>query len=89
MFHEKVVKENGDIIEARILRVSKSKAHPEGLRYSLVYIHQNKRVVGFDNFEGKSHHKQVGQQEFPYRFQTVEQLIRDFQEEVRKWKLKK
>lgn len=89
LFHEKVVTEEGDIVEARILRVPPDSAHPEGRRYALVYIHQNKRVIGYDNFERKGHHKHIEGKELPYQFENVEKLLQDFNEDIRKWKSKK
>lgn len=89
LFHEKVIKENGDIIEARILKVPKDYAHPEGIRYALVYIHQNRRVIGYDNFEGKGHHKHIEGEEIPYCFEHVEKLIEDFNGDIKRWKSKK
>jgi hypothetical protein len=89
LLHEKVVTEEGDVVEVRILRVPKDNAHPEGLRYALVYIHQNKRVIGYDNFERKGHHKHQEKEETPYRFENVEKLLQDFWEDVKQWKSKK
>lgn len=89
VFHEKIGQENGDLVEMRILRVPKSDAHPEGIRYALVYIHQNKRVVGYDNFEQKGHHKHIKNQEILYLFEDIDKLIQDFQEDVIKWKSEK
>ncbi len=89
IFHEKVVAEDGDIMEMRILLVPTSAAHPQGVRYALVYIHLGRRVVGYDNFEGKGHHKHWGKEESPYEFKDVESLVHDFKEDVQRWKSKK
>ncbi len=89
LLHEKVIKEDGDIIEVRILKVPADAAHPEGIRYTLVYIHQNRRVVGYDNFEQKGHHKHIENKEIPYQFEDVEKLVQDFKEDVAQWKSKK
>ncbi len=89
LFHEKVVTADGDIVEARIIKVSQSASYPEGLRYAVVYIHQNRRVVGYDNFEQKGHHKHLEDEEFPYHFESVEKLLKDFLEDVERWKSKK
>lgn len=83
ILHQKIVRENGDIIEMRILRVEKDKAHPECLRYSLVYIRERKRIVGYDNFEGKGHHKHLAGKELPYAFSDVEVLVNDFKKDVK------
>ena len=89
VFHEKIEQENGDVMEMRILRVPKDNAHPEGIRYALVYIHQNKRVIGYDNFEQKGHHKHFDNKEMPYQFEDIDKLICDFREDITKWRSKK
>ncbi len=89
LLHEKLVLGNGDIIETRIIIVPPSSAHPEGIRYALVYIHQGKRVVGYDNFEQKGHHKHLEKLELPYQFENVEKLIQDFREDIKQWRFKK
>lgn len=67
----------------------KSETYPEGIRYALVYIHDAQRVVGYDNFEEKGHHKHVEKEQIRYDFKDIDTLIKDFQEDVQKWKLKK
>ena len=57
IFHEKVIDEDGRITEIRIWKVPRSKTKPEGIKYSMVYIVNNERIVGYDNSEGKGHHK--------------------------------
>jgi len=51
----------------------------------LVYIVDGQRVVGYDNERGKGDHKHLGDQELPYIFSTVAQLIADFWADVRRW----
>lgn len=53
-------------------------------KYRLAYIQNRVRVVGFDNERGKGDHMHLDGKEFPYRFNTVEQLIEDFLSEVEK-----
>ena len=55
-------------------------------KYRLVYIVDNKRVVGFDNERGKGDHKHWNDAEYPYVFNNIETLIEDFLLEVDKWK---
>jgi len=57
--------------------------HP--FKYRLVYIVEGQRVVGYDNERGKGDHKHLGDQELPYVFSTVAQLMADFWEDVRRW----
>ena len=82
VFHQKIVKENGDVLEMRILQVPSDRAHPEGVRYSLVYIRNQKRLLGYDNFEGKGHHKHFQDKEMPYKFKNVTQLVKDFKKDL-------
>ncbi len=90
IFHHKHVEENGDIIEMKILRVPKSQKQPEGICYSLVYIQNNIRLLGYDNFEGHGenlhHHRHVKDRIMPYDFIDEWQLIEDFVNDVEKIK---
>ena len=45
-----------------------------------------RRVVSYDNERGKGDHRHVRDQEEPYIFTTVEQLVADFLADVRKAK---
>ena len=54
-------------------------------KYSLVLIDRGTRVIGFDNERGKGDHLHRKDQEFPYNFVTVDQLIGDFFGEVDQW----
>lgn len=50
---------NGDIVKAVIWRVEKSEKFPAGVKYSFVYIHNGKRVLGYDNERAKGDHKHI------------------------------
>jgi hypothetical protein len=65
IYHEKWKTKEGDIIEIKIWKVPKSKDFPEGVKYSLVYVHKNKRVLCYDNEKGKGHHKHYFEEEIP------------------------
>ena len=75
---------NGDIVEMRIWEVPSSKRAPSGLKYSLVYIREGKRIIGYDNAEGKGPHRHYKGREFAYDFRDVDNLIKDFHEDVEK-----
>jgi hypothetical protein len=45
-----------------------------------------KRVVGYDNGEGKGDHRHYKGREEPYQFKGVERLVKDFYEDVRRFK---
>jgi len=83
IYHEKWKTKEGDIIEIKIWRVPKSKDFPEGVKYSLVYVHKNERVLCYDNEKGKSHHKHYFGEEIPIKFESVKKLILDFYEDVK------
>jgi len=53
-----------------------------GLKYSLVYILNGERVVGYDNERGKGDHKHVQGKELSYQFANVDQLIADFKADI-------
>lgn len=80
-FHQKVVA--GDsIYEIKIWKTPKSPERPEGFKYSLAYIIAGSRIIGYDNAEGKGHHRHVGKIEEPYRFVSPAKLIADFAKDV-------
>jgi hypothetical protein len=56
-------------------------SHPH--KYRLVYLENNRRVIGFDNERGKGDHRHDGDQEFPYSFVDVPTLISNFVDAVR------
>lgn len=85
----KQIEENGDIIQIRIFSVPCSEKNREGVSYTLVYIRNGERLMGFDNFEGhekdgKRHHKHIREQIIAYTFVDIWRLINDFNEEVEK-----
>ena len=53
------------------------------LKYSLVYVVQGVRVIGFDNERGKGDHLHLHGAETPYEFQDVIKLLADFRALIR------
>ncbi len=84
IFYRKNIEPNGDIVEMKIWMVSISKRAPSGLKYSLAYIKEGKRIIGYDNAEGKGHHRHYKGKELAYDFRDVDNLIKDFYEDVEK-----
>ena len=62
---------------------SASHERPHGLKYRLYYGREGKRLVGYDNEHGKGDHRHIRNQEFPYRFSSIRQLVADFLADVR------
>ena len=86
LFHRKQIESNGDIIEMKIWKVPYSKERPHELKYSLVYIREGKRIIGYDNAEGKGYHKHYRSAEHVYHFKDIDTLIEDFYSDVEKIK---
>lgn len=73
-----------EIVEIKIWQMPKSEDRPHGVKISLVYVKGGKRLLGFDNAEGKGYHKHVEGREEPYRFVDVWKLLADFRRELKK-----
>mgnify|MGYP001576991938 FL=1 len=91
IFEHKETAANGDIVEIHIFEVPKSEKQPEGVSYTMAYIRNGERIVGYDNFEGhlfegSSHHKHVLGRILPYEFVDEWKAIEDFYIEIEKAK---
>lgn len=71
IYHEKRI-EGNEVVEIKIWSVSKSQDKPHGYKYSLVHIREGKRIVGYDNAEGKGDHRHYGDIEESYRFEGLD-----------------
>jgi hypothetical protein len=61
----------------------KTRERPHGLKYRLYYGNaEGKCLVRYDNETGKGDHKHINGHEKPYYFTNVENLIRDFQNDI-------
>ncbi len=84
LFHKKQ-RYQGGIIEMVIWRLPNADSeHPHGLKYRLVYMKEGTRVVGYDNERGKGDHKHIGEKELAYAFQSVDHLLEDFWNDVKR-----
>lgn len=82
IIHNKVIDEHGNTVEIKLWAVEKSSDKPHGYKYSLVYIADSKRVIGYDNAEQKSDHRHFGNRMEPYTFTGINQLIQDFYSDI-------
>ena len=83
LFRDKYIYADGAIREMVIWRLPKAdseRAH--GLKYSLFYGRSGTCLVRYDNERGKGDHRHAGDQEAPYGFTSVEQLIQDFKTDI-------
>ena len=53
-----------------------------GYKYSLVYVVNGERVIGYDNERGKGDHRHAREIEAPYNFVSLRQLLDDFMTDV-------
>jgi len=84
--HVKVRDKRDNIVETRMWQVTPTLDKPHGYKYSLVYIVDGFRVIGYDNGEGQGDHRHFGDKQQLYNFTTLKQLARDFLEDVETWK---
>ena len=79
IFYDRSVLADGAIVEMTIWQLPHVTAQrPHGLKYSLFYGREGKRIVGYDNELGKGDHKHIGDVETRYRFVSVEKMVADF-----------
>ena len=84
LFRRKYVYADGAIVEMKVWAVPKAPRTPEGFKYSMVYIDDHgDRILGYDNAEGKGHHRHERRTETPFQFETIDALTEIFLQEVR------
>ena len=84
LYQKKEETKEGDIIEWTVWKVEKSKDFPHSIKYRLVYVHDNKRILGYDNERSKGDHKHYLSKEIRYEFVNVEKLFEDFEIDILK-----
>ena len=86
ILHEKQIEEDGSIVEMKIWSVPASSLDSRGVKYRLVYVRGEKRVLGYDNAHGHDHRHYEGKSE-PYRFKSIRALLGDFKRDLSKLRL--
>ena len=86
VLREKVIDEQGNILELVIWRVPTSPRSPSGVRYRLAFVRRAEEnpTVLYDNHPPKGHHRHVEDVEEAYSFVDVDQLLEDFVADVRR-----
>jgi len=82
VLHTRYVDEQGGLVEMKVYDVPRTPTTPHGFKYSLVYIRNGHRLVGYDNHEHKGDHRHARATTSPYVFTTIERLIEDFRRDV-------
>jgi len=86
VYHVKEYMADGSIEEIKIWQVPPTEDKPHGLKYSLVYIVDGNRVIGYDNFEGKGDHRHYKGREHPYAFKGLDKMWKDFKGDIRRYR---
>ena len=86
VYHDKVVELPDSIVEIKIWSVPISTDKPHGYKYSFIYITSGKRILGYDNAEGKGDHRHYEDKEEPYEFKNINKLFEDFYNDLRRLK---
>lgn len=83
---EKIIDEDGNILELVIWRVPLTAQSPAGVRYRLAFVRTGETTpaVPYDNHSPKGHHRHIEGMEEAYAFAGVGQLLVDFTEDVRR-----
>jgi hypothetical protein len=82
IIHEKWVTNEGDLVEIKVWAVERSESFAEGVKYSMVLIHNGQRVLGYDNERGKGHHEHWFGKETLFEFKDLGHLLRKFERSV-------
>jgi len=85
--HEKIIDELGNTVEIKMWQLPvPSTEKPHGYKYSLVYIVEDTRVIGYDNAEGKGDHKHIRGKTGPYKFVSLRKSANDFYRDIERYK---
>jgi len=71
-------------IECGIHEIEPDRWRKHGVRYRLVWVQKLRARVIFDNHHGKSDHYHIDREEFPYHFESIDQVMTDFRAAIKK-----
>ncbi|HUX63221.1 toxin-antitoxin system TumE family protein [Sulfuricella sp.] len=76
---------NGVVVEMVLWLLPKPTAdRPHRLKYRFYCGNEGRCIVRYDNETGKGDHIHYGEEEYPYKFVSPEQLVTDFLGDVKK-----
>ena len=79
--------DDGTFVEMVIWRVPRPvQGSSHGYKYRLFYGHPGMRIVAYDNERSRGDHRHVEGRVEPYAFKDAETLVRDFLEDVGRWR---
>lgn len=74
----RLITEKNNLIEIVAWRVPKSEFYLKGIKYSFTFIHNNKRIIAFDNFNNEGHHKHYFEKKQACKFKSLEDIANQF-----------
>ena len=85
LLREKIIDEEGNIVELVIWKIPVTQQNPTGIRYRFAFIRrgEGQPAVRYDNQHPKGHHRHLEGPEEPYSFTGVDRLLEDFLADVR------
>jgi hypothetical protein len=86
LLHEKIINDDSSIVEMKVWSMAKSSAYPLGVKYSLYWVRDQKIIAGYDNHFPKGPHRHYGNKEETYEFVSVQKLLEDFKQDLRRLK---
>ncbi len=78
------------ILQIKILKVPVDEFHPEGIKYSLIFVRKlengsfDNEFLRYDNYNKEGHHKHIKGNKIKYDFVNVETLVEDFKKDLKK-----
>lgn len=87
LLHRRIVLNDTAFVELVIWRLPEPvPLCQHSFKYRLAFVAQGKCRIRYDNERGKGDHRHIDTVEAPYSFSTPDQLIRDFDQDVRRWR---
>lgn len=82
--NDKIKLPDGSIVSIVVWKLPElTQKRPHGFKYRLNYCTADgATLVRYDNELGKGDHKHLGEEQVPYEFNSVDQLIEDFWRDV-------
>ena len=88
LIKDKSTDEEGDLTEFIVWEVPRSEKYAEGVRYRFAFIRKGEKTpaVLYDNHHPKGHHKHIGSKQYDYDFYSIDKLMDDFLNDVKRAK---
>ena len=81
--HEKFIVRRRYTVEITVHQISRTSKYPDGLKWGLICFDRVSQArVLMDNHHPKGPHIHIDDQELPYEFTGLDQLVRDFRKLV-------